>query len=356
MNFASDNAVGASPRVLAALAALNDGAEIAYGGDEPTRRAVARLSDLFEREVAVHFVATGTASNALALAMLTPPWGAVLCHAEAHVMDDECGAPEFFTAGAKLVGIPGIAGRIEPAALSATLARFPVGAVKSVQPAVLSVSQVTEAGTLYTVEDLRGLADTAHQAGLAVHMDGARFANALVALGATPAEMSWKCGVDVLSLGLTKTGALACEAIVVFDPARHAERLRELAFRRKRAGHTLSKGRLLGAQAFALLEDGHWLDLARHANAMAARLAAGLAAIPGVRLPWPAEANEVFPILPARVDAALRSAGFVYYPWASESLPPGTGPEKDERFVRLVASFATRVEAVDRLLATARDA
>jgi threonine aldolase len=350
MNFASDNASGASMRVLAALAAANEGAQAAYGGDEYSKRAEAALSELFERDVFVQLVATGTAANALALAALTPPWGAVFCHAEAHIMDDECGAPEFFTDGAKLIGIPGLAGKITSHAFERALARFPRGQVKSVQPAVLSLSQVTEAGTIYNLMELLELTSSAHMAGMSVHMDGARFANALVALDCTPAEMTWKVGVDALSLGFTKNGALACEAIILFDPSR----AQSLAFRRKRAGHTLSKGRLLGAQAMALIEDDHWLDLARHANGQAARLAAGLAAIPGIRLPWSVQANEVFPILPEAIDAALRAAGFVYHAWQSEALPIGQMPAAKERFVRLVTSFATDPEHVDDLIAVAK--
>lgn len=352
MNFASDNTSGASMRVMAAMAVANIGTQAAYGGDDATQRAQKALSDVFEREVVVQLVATGTAANALALAAMCPPWGAILCHAEAHIMDDECGAPEFFSNGAKLVGVPGVAGKLTPEALEHALIRFPRGAVKSVQPAVLSLSQVTEAGTVYNLMELLALTSTAQSAGLSVHMDGARFANALVALECSPAEMTWKVGVDALSLGFTKNGALACEAIVFFKP----ELAETLAYRRKRAGHTLSKGRLLGAQAMALLEDDHWLELARHANEQAARLAEGLANIPGVRMPWMSEANEVFPILPLAIDEALRAAGFVYYPWQSEALPAGMAPAQNERFVRLVTSFATDPEDVERLLDVAAQA
>ncbi len=352
MNFVSDNVTGAAPRVLEALAALGESADAAYGTDAESNAAARRIADLFEAPEAVVFlVATGTAANALALAALTPPWGAVLCHEEAHVNDDECGAPEFFTHGAKLAGIPGAAGKIDPASFRHALTRFPK-AVKSVQPAVLSLSQVTEAGTLYTLAEIAALSAAAKDAGLKVHLDGARFANALVALGCTPADMSWKAGADVVTLGLTKVGGLACEAIVVFDPV-----LAEtLPYRRKRGGHTLSKGRLLGAQANALLADGYWLDLARHANATARRLADGLAALPGVRLAWPAEANEVFPILPAAMDARLRAAGFAFLPWATGSLMPGDTIGADERLVRMVTSWATRPDTVERLLSVAAQA
>ena len=190
----------------------------AYGADDYTARAQALLNEVFETKAAAFLVATGTAANALALSALVNPWDAVFCHEEAHVHDDECGAPEFFTAGAKLVGIPGEGGKITPEALRETLERFPRGLVKSSQPGALSLSQATEAGTIYGVSEVAELSSIAHRNGIGVHMDGARFANALVSAKATPAEMTWRAGVDVLTLGATKNGALACEAVVFFDP------------------------------------------------------------------------------------------------------------------------------------------
>ena len=257
MDFASDNVSGASGPIVEELArAARAGAEGTYGNDRWSRQAVRMLEDLFEHELSVAFVATGTAANALALAAVSPPWGAVFCHAHAHVNEDECGAPEFYTAGAKLVGVPGPMGKVTPDALRTVLKRFPRGIVRQVQPASLSLSQATESGTVYTPVEIEALAGIARDAGLPVHMDGARFANALVSLGCTPAAMTWKAGVDVLSFGASKNGALACEAVVFFDPARaeHA------AVQRKRAGHILSKGRLLGAQMTAYLRDDHVLD------------------------------------------------------------------------------------------------
>lgn len=351
MNFASDNTAGVSPPILAAIAAANGGCASAYGADPLTAEAEQLLSEAFETKLACFLVATGTAANALALAALTPPWGAVLCHAQAHVNEDECGAPELFSGGAKLVGIPGEAGKIAPEDLAATLGGFPRGNVHRVQPAVLSLSQATESGTIYSLAEIAALARIAHEAGLGVHMDGARFANALVALGCTPAEMSWQAGIDVLSFGATKNGALACEALIFFDPAKATS----LPFQRKRSGHTLSKGRFLGAQMIAYLEQGHWLGLAKTANAQARRLAEGLAAMPGVRLPWPTQANEIFAILPRRMDAALKADGALYYEWpfppAGETCAP---PGPDEVFVRLVTSFTTREAEIDGFLASAR--
>ena len=353
MNFASDNTAGASEAILAAVMAANDGEVAAYGKDPLSAKAAELLCDTFERDCACFLVNTGTAANALALSAICPPFGAIFCHSESHIMADECGAPEMFTSGAKLIGIPGHAGKIARAQLKAALAQYPRGVDKQVQPAVLSLTQLTESGTIYTCQELASLSALAHDAGLMVHMDGARFANALVSLRCTPAQMSWKAGIDVLSFGATKNGALGCEAVIFFDPSRAAS----LPFLRKRGGHTLSKGRFLGAQMTAYLENGHWLDLAKAANAQGQKLVQGLAKIPGVRLPWPCEGNEIFAILPRAIDAALRAEGAVYYPWnfrdfGSDCEPPA----RDEVFVRLVTSFATRPSDVARFLTIAGSA
>ena len=346
MNFASDNVVGASAKVMAALAEANDGSAAPYGADAWTRRAEEALSALFEREVAAALVTTGTGANALALASVTKPWGAVLTHASSHINEDEGGAPEFFTDGAKLVGIPGVGCKLTPEAVAARLADFKPGAVRHVQPQCLSITQATEDGLVYRPTEVAALAEAIRPRGLALHMDGARFANAVAALGCTPAEATWKAGVDVLSFGLTKNGGWAAEAVVFFDPAR-AE---ELVWRRKRAGHTLSKGRFIGAQFEALLAGGHWLELAAHANAMAARLAQGFVAA-GLRLAWPCEANAVFPILPAETAAGLRAAGVGFNDWTERSLPAGAPLPPQRSIGRFVCSFATRESEVDALLA-----
>ena len=352
MDFASDNVTGASEPVLATLLeAGRAGAEGTYGEDRWSRSARDALSTLFERPVTATFVATGTAANALALQGLVPPGGGVLCHATAHVTEEECGAPEFFIGSGKLVGIPGVGGKIAPAALEKALARFPRGLARQVPAMALSLSQATECGTLYTPGEIATLSGMAHEAGLAVHMDGARFANALVELGCTPAEMTWRAGVDALSFGATKNGALACEAVLFFDGR---ERFGpEVA--RKRSGHTLSKGRLLGAQMDAYLRDGHWLDLARHANRVAGRLAEGMARL-GFVQPWPRGANEVFVVLPGPIHAALQAAGVHYYPWEADNVAPEARPRPGECFVRLVCSYATTATEVDRFLAIAAGA
>ncbi len=349
MNFTSDNVTGPSPKILRAIVDSSPGAALPYGNDPWTRDAEARLSALFERDVAAFLVSTGTGSNALALAALAEPGTAVFCHQEAHVIEDECGAPEFFMGGGKLVGIPGANGKLTPDGLASALARFPRGVVRQVQPAALSLSQATEAGTVYSVDEVRILAETAHAAGLAVHMDGARFSNAIATLHVPPADLTWKAGVDVLSFGATKNGAIACEAVVFFDAARAGDFL----FRRKRGGHTLSKGRFLGAQMAAFLDGDHWLDLARHSNEAASRLSRGLGALPGIRLPWATQANEVFPIVPAPVDAALRAAGALYYPWTTRSLHDGEAPGADERMLRLICAYDTADRVIEEFLAVA---
>ena len=350
MNFASDNGSGAAPQILAALSEASRGPAAAYGADPWSRAAEAKLAEIFETDLAAFLVATGTAANALALAALTRPFDAVFCHEEAHVQDDECGAPEFFTHGAKLVTIPGWGGKITPDGLREALSRHPRGVSKTVQPAALTLSQVTEAGTLYTLDEIAALAGIAHDAGVAVHMDGARFANALVALGASPAEMSWRAGVDVLSFGATKNGAFACEAVIFFDRAR-AE---TFPYLRKRGGQTVSKGRVLGAQMQAYLEGGLWLELAAHANAAAQRLSRGLAALPGVRIVWPTQANEVFAAAPAARVAAWKAAGAAFYDWTTRSAPPETAARPGETMFRLVTSFETTQAEIDAFLALAR--
>jgi threonine aldolase len=338
MNFKSDNVTGIAPEILAALAAANAGAAASYGEDAVTRRLERRFAELFEREVAVFPVATGTAANALALATVTPPWGVVFCHEESHVDTDECGAPEFFTGGAKLAALPGAAAKLTPAAIEARL--HGKGVVHHAQPAAISITQATEAGTVYSPDEVTALGALARRHGLVLHMDGARFANAVATLGCTPAEATWRAGVDVLSFGATKNGALAAEAVVFFDPARAGD----LAYRRKRAGHLFSKMRFLSAQLEAYLEDELWLRNARHANAMAARLAGGLTTLPGARLREPVEANEVFIELPDPVIRALEGEGFEFYRWG----PPGS------TCLRLVTAFDTAAGQVDRFIAAAR--
>jgi threonine aldolase len=348
MNFFSDNTAAASPRVMAALAAANAGTAAPYGKDAWTARVEERFAALFEREVTAFLVLTGTAANALALASIVRPWGAILAHEEAHVVEDECGAPEFFTNGAKLIDLPGTGAKLTPQAVTRALGHLRAGDIHQVQAQALTITQATECGTVYTPAEVRALKEAGAPRGLKLHMDGARFANALVTLGCTPAEITWKAGVDILSFGGTKNGALAAEAVIVFDPAA-AE---EMTWRRKRAGQTLSKGRFLGAQFNALLADDHWLDLARHANTHARRLAKAVAEGGKARLAWPCEANEVFLVLPAAVRERLKAAGVGYHDWSSRSLAPETPLQEGEIVGRFVMSFATEPADVERLIAT----
>ncbi len=336
MRFASDNASGAAPEVLAAVVAANAGYERSYGADAAMARVTSLVRDLFEApEAAVHLVATGTAANALAIATHCPPWGAVFCHAHAHVAEDECNAPEFYS-GAKLVLVPGEHGKITPATLDATLARIGTGGVHGVQRGMLTLTNVTEAGTVYTPAEIATLTGLAKQHDLPCHLDGARFANALVATGATPAEMTWRAGIDVLSLGGTKNGCLGVEAVVLFDPAKSWE----LELRRKRGGHLFSKHRFLSAQMEAWLQGDLWLRLATQANAMGQRLAQGLQAR-DVTVPN-SPANMMFPEWSPGTHDRLEAAGAVYY-----RMP---APEGRER-ARLVTSWSTTEADVDRFLA-----
>ncbi|VDC26041.1 threonine aldolase family protein [Pseudogemmobacter humi] len=334
MFFASDNTSGVAPQIMAALARANEGWQPGYGTEAAMTRVTALIREIFEAPgAAVCLVTTGTAANALALGLLTPPWGAVFCQTRAHIAEDECGAPEFYTHGAKLVLAGGDHGRIDPGALRAALAATGTGGVHGVQRGALSLTNVTEAGTVYTPAETAALAQLARDHGLPVHLDGARFANAVVATGASPADLTWRAGVDVLSFGGTKNGCMGVEAVVIFDPARAWE----FELRRKRGGHLLSKHRYLSAQFEAYLTDGLWLDLAARANRAAARLAEGLARIPGVTQRHPVQANMMFPAWPAGTHERLRAMGAEYY--------------QDDAGARLVTSWATSDEDIDRFLA-----
>ncbi len=340
MNFCSDNTAGAAPEIMAALAEAGAGQAMAYGDDAVTGSLAARFGEVFETDVAVFPVVTGTASNVLALAAMTPPFGAVYCHREAHIAVDECGAPEFYTGGAKLALLDGGDGKLEAAVVARALADAGAGVVHHVQPAALSLTQQTECGTAYGVDEVAALCEVAHGHGLGVHMDGARFANAVDHLGCAPADVTWRAGVDVLSFGATKNGALAAEAVVVFKP----ELARELGYRRKRAGHLLSKMRFVSAQLAAYLEGGLWLRNAAHANRLATVLAEGLAAVAGAELVYPVEGNEVFVRLPEPVIAALLADGFAFHRWGGENATT----------VRLVTAFNTRAEDVAAIVDAAR--
>ncbi|MFB2968203.1 low specificity L-threonine aldolase [Aerosakkonema sp. BLCC-F183] len=339
MNFCSDNATGVAPEIIAAIIAANEGAAMPYGNDELTKRLSAKFAELFETEVTIFPVATGSAANAIALSVMTPPFGAIYCHTESHINLDECGAPEFYTSGAKLVTLTGSHGKISADNLAKTLKKAGAGVVHHVQPAAVSITQSTEAGTVYQPDEIQQIAEVTRAHNLSLHMDGARFANAVVSLGCTPAEITWRAGVDVLSFGATKNGAMAAEAVVFFK--------RELAemfgYRRKRGGHLFSKMRFLSAQLEAYITDNLWLKNATRANEMAARLAAGLTSLPGVKLCHPVLANEIFIQLPEPVIQGLLAAGFLFYRWEGE----------DATTLRLVTAFNTKEEDVNAFIKTA---
>jgi threonine aldolase len=302
----------------------------------------ARLCEVFEREVWAFPVISGTAANSLALAALTPPHGAIFCHADSHIAVDECGAPEFFTGGAKLVTLAGDGAKLTPRAIEAALPRF--GAPPhSPKPCVISITQATEYGTVYSAAEIGELGALARREGLKLHMDGARFANALAHLGGTPADITWRAGVDVLSFGATKNGALCAEAVIFFN----AHDARDFEYRRKKSGHLVSKMRFISAQLEAYLAHDRWLAWAGHANAMAARMAQGLAQVLGATLAQPVQANALFVWLPDATVARVREAGAKFYDW----IPSTNG----RTMARLVVSFTTPEQDIARFLAAARD-
>ncbi|MEC5289342.1 low specificity L-threonine aldolase [Aurantimonas sp. C2-6-R+9] len=343
MIFASDNWSGAHPAINAALSTHGDGMAAAYGASDLDKTVERRFDEIFEREVAVFFVGTGTAANSLAFAAVNRPGGVVLCHREAHVIEDECGAPEFFTHGARLAPIDGADGKIDPLNLQREIARFKPDFVHAGQPMAVTISQPGEAGTLYSGDEIETIARIAHARGLTLHMDGARFANGLVATGLTPAEMTWKRGVDILSFGATKNGCWCAEAVVFFDP----DKARQFPYIRKRGAQLFSKTRFVAAQFMAYLEDDLWLDLAGHANRMADRLRAGIDASPHARQAWETHTNESFAILDSGLAETLRGKGAVFYDW---NPPHGVHDlvGDDETLVRLVTSWSTAEAEIDR--------
>jgi threonine aldolase len=330
--FYSDNTASVAPELLAALAAANAGPQKAYGDDPWTAKLDAVFSELFGTPVRAFVVTTGTAANALSLATLSPPYGNVFAHAGSHVVEDECGAVEFFSAGARLTLVSGAHGRMDPQALQLAIEAHPAS-VHTVQPAAVTLTQATELGTTYRPEDLAALSAVARRHGLRVHMDGARLANAIDFLDCHPGDVTWRAGVDVLSFGATKNGALAAEAVVFFDTTL----VRDFELRRKRAGHLLSKSRYAAAQLLTYVQAGLWRTHARRAN----RLAQHIAAAAGARLAHPVEANELFLELGVAGKAALRAQGFGFYDWG-----PAAGPE-----ARFVVSWDQTQASVDALCA-----
>jgi threonine aldolase len=343
MDFGSENTSPVHPAFAQAVVAANDGYATNFEAEPWTERALRALRELFEtNELWAFTVSTGTAANAIALGAMAPPYGAILCHWDAHIVTDECGAPEMYSFGARLIPLAGEHGKISPEALSSELREARFGVVHAVQPAVLSLTNLTEAGTAYTPDEIAALTRVAHDAGLGTHLDGARFANAAAFLDVSPAQLSWKSGIDIVTLGTTKSGSFGAETIVAFTPKYDTA----LAFLRKRGGHFAPKSRFLGAQIETYAHDGLWHANARHANRAARRMSEALASIDGIALMHPTEGNEVFVAMPDTMADALVAAGCKFQrDWR---LHP--------RHHRFVTSWATADKDVERMLEVCRSA
>lgn len=333
--FASDNISCVCPEVMDALVAANSGIAASYGGDEWSSRLQTEFSKIFETEVTVFPAVTGTASNALALAALAPVFGRIYCHELAHINTDECNAPEFFTSGAKLIPMRGHNGKIAADDFAAAIRG--TGNVHLAQPAAISMAQSCETGAVYQLDEISAIANVAHDHDMKVHMDGARFANGIASLGVTPAQMTWKSGVDVLSFGGTKNGCLAAEAILFFKP----ELAENFQYLHKRAGQLLSKMRFISAQLIAYLSNDVWLRNACHANAMAQKLSSGLAVFPDIELAYPTQSNEVFVRIPPKIVDHLNSEGYEV-----------NEDELDGGAARFVTAWDTNPEDVNKMLET----
>lgn len=336
INFASDNSAPVAPEIMAALASANTGPALGYGNDQITDSFEKRLKELFDCDLNAYPVATGTAANVLGLSVMVPPYGSIYAHRLGHIELDECGAPEFYTGGAKIALQDGHNGKLDAADLDRVLSLSGAGNVHHVQPSALSLTQVTECGTVYGPDEVAALSSVAKSYDLGVHMDGARFANAIASLDCAPADITWKSGVDVLSFGATKNGAMAVEAVVFFNK----EKAREFEFRRKRGAHLFSKMRYLSAQLDAYVTDGLWLKLARQANNMGHRFAKGLTLSDNAELMYPVEANMVFAKISEQSMSRLEESSVLFYP---------EGP-KEASAVRLVASWNTEPQEVDAVL------
>ena len=333
VKFASDNVAGACPEVLDAIIKANDGDSTPYGNDQISTQLQDKFSEIFEMDVIIFPTASGTAANALALSTMTPSFGNIYCHKLSHINTDECGAPEFYTGGGKLVPLQGVKGKITADELDQVIGGK--GIVHHTQPSSVSITQVCESGEVYQLDEIKNISEITHKHNLNIHMDGARFANALVSLDATPAEMTWKSGIDVLSFGATKNGCLAAEAIIFFNK----DLVGNIAFLMKRAGHLLSKMRFVSAQLDAYISDDVWLRNARHANKMGKKLSDGLNRYSDIKLAYPTEANEVFAKFPRNMIEHLNSEGYKM-----------NEDELDGKATRLVTAWNTQDSDVNQLL------
>ena len=340
-NFASDNVTGVSPEIMDAMVKANDDhAAMSYGADKWTDSLSAKVGEIFETDVTVFPVVSGTAANVLPISYLTPPYGTVYCHKEAHINTDECGASEFYSGGAKLVPLPGDHGKFTGASLKDAI--FGRGVPRHTQPSLVSLTQTTEAGTLYRPDEITAITEIARENDLKVHMDGARFANAVVGTNCSPADLTWRSGVDVLSFGATKNGAMGAELVVFFGKPN----VKELENRRVRGGHFISKMRFLSAQLTAYLDNNLWQRNAMQANDMAKRIAMGLSDITSIEFVHPVEANILFLTMPRAMVSVLKEAGFEFY-----EMIPG----EKRSLVRLVMSFNSSQSDVDRFVEIARE-
>ncbi|MBR9824859.1 MAG: threonine aldolase [Alphaproteobacteria bacterium] len=339
MNFLSDTTAPAHPRLIEALAEANTGYRPSYGADDISARVEARLKEVFETDLKLVFAVSGTASNALALSVLCPAHGAILCHDEAHIHRDERGAPEFFTGGGKLIPLQGAHAKIELDDLDRVLGEIPEGFVHTSPVRVLSLSNLTESGTAYSPNEVAERADRVKDRPAFVHMDGARFANALVSLGCSAADLTWKAGVDALCFGATKNAAMGAEAVILFPSA--MDRFEELQIRQKRSGHMAPKMRYLAAQFDAWLQDDLWLTLAGTANTRARALAEGLGAVDGIEILHSVDGNEVFARIADPIAEAMRTAGVQFYQW-----PDGSA--------RFVASWCTQEAEISKAIEAAQ--
>ena len=333
VKFASDNVTGACPEVLDAIIKANKGDSTPYGNDQISTELQDKFSEIFEKEVIVFPTASGTAANALALSTMTPSFGNIYCHKLSHINTDECGAPEFYTGGGKLVPLQGVKGKITADELDDEIRGK--GIVHHTQPSSVSITQVCESGEVYQLDQIKKISNITHKHNLNLHMDGARFANALVSLDVTPAEMTWKSGIDVLSFGATKNGCIAAEAIIFFNK----DLVGNIAFLMKRAGHLLSKMRFVSAQLDAYISNDVWLRNARHANKMGKKLSEGLNSHLDINLAFPTEANEVFATFPRNKIEHLNSEGYKIHE-----------DEWDDKAVRLVTAWNTQDSDVDQFL------
>ncbi|MEJ6707797.1 MAG: low specificity L-threonine aldolase [Amylibacter sp.] len=345
MYFASDNSSPAAPEVMTAMTKANEGYATSYGYDEIMDRVTAQIRDIFEApDAAVYLVSTGTTANALALSMLTAPWQTILCHRQSHIEEDECGAPEFYTGGAKLTLLDGLNAKIDPAQFAEVAAKTGIHGVHNIQRGAVSITNVTELGSVYTCEEIATLCKTAKDLGMGTHLDGARFTNALVALDCSPAEMTWKAGIDVVSFGGTKNGLLGVEAVIIFDPAKAFE----FELRRKRGGHLFSKHRYLSAQMEAYLTNDLWLRLAKQANEAGAKLEAGLTKINSFEMNNPRQANMLFCKMSRAAHNRAVDGGAMYYMDLSD------GPDDELIDCRLVCSWSTTNAEIDQFVALAK--